>query len=344
MSTPEVTVLMTVFNGGRFLGAAVESILCQSLQDFEFVIIDDASTDGSVEVLNRFAAKDPRIRLFCNKENSGQTACLNQGLSEARGSWIARQDADDLSLPGRLAAQAAYVEKFPDLVLLGVNGWIINEEGAYSGLIHVPLSDSGIRWSMPFQNPFIHTGVFFRREVPGGGSVRYSEDFRICQDWELWARLVDEGRVANLPARLICYRNRNDSLSHRFAESTRREARTVAADAWRKSFPGESPSAETTAVLENFREGLQPAELPGFIKFHAGARTRWQAVHSSAPGIRQADAVHWMQAAGAMSSRGRAATCKAMIRAMAADPRWTLQAVWDRVWRMRRQPIFISAR
>ncbi len=343
MSAPQVSVLMTVFNGGGFLAAAIESILRQSLEDFEFVIVDDASTDGSDAVLRQFAASDQRIRLFCNKTNSGQTACLNQGLSEARGQWIARQDADDLSLPGRLAAQSAHVEKFPDLVLLGVNGWIIDERGAYGGLIHVPLSDDGIRWSMPFQNPFIHTGVFFRREIPDGTLVRYCGDFRICQDWELWARLVDQGRAGNLPERLVCYRNRRDSLSHQFSESTQREGQVAAGSAWRKNFAGAPPSKATSAMLENFRQGLQPAEFREFSILHASARKDWLVLNPSRTEIRQAEAVQWLQAAGAMAFLSRAAACRAMFRAMATDPLWTFQAVWDRVWSMRRQrPIFSS--
>ncbi|MEI8311846.1 MAG: glycosyltransferase, partial [Verrucomicrobiota bacterium] len=250
MNAPEITVLLTVFNGGKFLGPAVESILCQSREDFEFVIVDDASTDGSAGILNQLAARDRRIRLFFNKENSGQTACLNQGLREARGRWIARQDADDLSLPGRLAAQMSHAARFPDLVLVGVNGWVIDERGTRTGLIHVPLSDAGIRWSMPFQNPFIHPGVIFRRVMPRGDRVAYCEDFRICQDWELWSRIADEGRVSNLPDRLVCYRDRRDSLSHNYSEDTRRECRAVSAAAWRKNFPGEPLSEEAAMLLE----------------------------------------------------------------------------------------------
>ena len=342
MSAPEVTVLMTVFNGGRFLAPAMESILCQSWEDFEFVIVDDASTDGSVGVLNQFAANDRRIRLILNKENSGQTAGLNQGLREARGRWIARQDADDLSLPGRLAAQMSHAARFPDLVLVGVNGWVIDEGGKRMGLIHVPLSDAGIRWSMPFQNPFIHPGVIFRRVMPGGNAVAYCEDFRICQDWELWSRIADEGRLANLPERLVCYRDRRDSLSHRFSDDTRRECRAVSAAAWKKNFPGETLSEETALILERFRGGLGPEQFREFLEFYTPLRERWIAAHPSDAGARQADAVHLMQAAGGMMSGGRLAACGAMARAMAAAPLWTLGAIWDRVCVMGKQPSSVS--
>ena len=326
---------MTVFNGGEFLVSAVDSILCQTWQDFEFVIVDDASTDGSVEVLSRLASKDSRIRLFCNAQNTGQTACLNQGLGEARGRWIARQDADDLSLPERLQAQMAHVRRFPGLVLLGTNGWILDEEGTRTGLIHVPLSDAGIRWAMAFQNPFIHTGVVFRKELPSGNAVRYCEDFRICQDWELWSRLADEGQVANLPDRLVCYRDRKDSLSHQFSESTRRECRAVAATAWKKNFPGEEMTGEAAALLEGFRCGLRPAQFWSFLSLYSCSRRRWAVRHPERAGERQAEAVHWIQAAGGLISGGRLPACEAMLRAFLASPRWTFGAVWDRVFRMK---------
>lgn len=343
MKTPEVSVLMTVFNGGEFLWPAVESILRQSWEDFEFVIVDDASTDGSDRQLKEFAANDRRVRVIFNEENSGQTACLNQGLREARGRWIARQDADDLSLPGRLAAQVAQTVRFPDLVLSGVNGWVIDERGAYTGLIHVPLSQAGIQWAMPFQNPFIHTGVLFRRILPGRNAVAYSEDFRICQDWELWARLADEGRVSNLPERLICYRDRRNSLSHHYSEHTRRESRAVSDAAWRKNFPGETLTEKEAVVLENFRGGLDPAQFQEFLRFYTSRRERWLSSHSSEAGARQAEAVHWLQAAGGMIAGGRLAACGAMVRAMMAAPGWTLGAIWDRVSLMGKQPTFFSA-
>lgn len=344
MSAPDVTVLMTVFNGGEFLAPAVESILRQSWGEFEFLIVDDASTDGTPGALERFASLDSRIRLILNKGNSGQTACLNQGLREARGRWIARQDADDISLPGRLAAQVGLAARSPDLVIVGVSGWVIDGRGARTGMIHVPLSDAGIRWSMPFQNPFIHPGVMFRKVMSGGGAAAYAEDFRICQDWELWTRIAGEGRMSNLPERLVCYRDRANSLSHRRAEETRDECRAIAAAAWKRNFPGEELSAEAARVLENFRGGLDPEGFREFVAFYGRLRERWVAVHPQDPRSRQADAAHMMQAAGGMRSGGALATLGPMARALAADPLWTLGVIWDRMCLMRERPPFFAGR
>jgi glycosyltransferase involved in cell wall biosynthesis len=331
-SIPRISVLMTVFNGGRFLAESVESILGQSFSDFEFVIVDDASTDGSVAVLESYASRDPRIRLFCNPRNSGQTACLNQGLGACRGDWVARQDADDLSHPRRLSAQWREVGRRPGLVLLGVNGRVINEAGAAVGLIHAPLSDGGIRWALPFRNPFIHTGVVFRRCRPDGAPVKFDPAFRICQDWELWSRLAGDGEVANLEDRLVFYRHHAGSLSNHFSPRASEENRLVVAEIWRSHFPALPLTTEEAGILEAFREGLLPEQWEKFKTFYAGARRAWL---SGGPGRnreRQAEAVHFLQAAGALAEHGRAAVIGAIVRAVVSDPAWTLTTFLQRAF------------
>jgi glycosyltransferase involved in cell wall biosynthesis len=306
---------MTVFNGGRHLAPAVQSILSQSHTDFEFLIVDDASTDGSIEALRSFAAGDSRIRLLLNDRNKGQTACLNQGLREAKGRWIARQDADDLSLPGRLASQWAVIQSCPHLVLVGVNGWIIDEKGTCCGLIHAPLHDSGIRWSMPFRNPFIHTGVMFR-----AAEGFYDEEFKICQDWEFWHRLAELGRMANLRQRLVAYRHVEKSLSHSAGDRTEQECTEIVGRIWRSSY-GLAPSS--SEVLAAFRRGLSASEREGFWRFYSEMRSQW-----SRGEIRQAAAVHRMQAAGALA--GSTACFRELVAAFMEDPMWTSQVLVER--------------
>src|SRR6476620_3396822 len=156
---------MTVFNAGRFFEPAIKSILAQTFRDFEFLIVDDASTDGSPDVAQAWAAKDGRLRVVRNNENKGQTACLNQGLRLARGKWTARQDADDLAHPLRLAKQHQFVVSNPGIVLLGTNGRIIDEHSRLAGLLDAPLTLESITWTAPFLNPFMHTSVLFRTDV-----------------------------------------------------------------------------------------------------------------------------------------------------------------------------------
>ncbi len=324
-STPRISVLMTVFNGGRFLAESVDSILAQSFADFEFVIVDDGSTDGSVDLLEAYARRDPRIRLFRNSANSGQTACLNQGLDKCRAEWVARQDADDLSDPRRLAAQWRAIRKNPSLILLGVNGWVIGEAARSVGMIHTPVADAGIRWSLPFRNPFIHTGVIFRRLHPGGSPVRYDPKFTICQDWELWSRLCEDGPVANLPNRLVAYRHSKNSLSNNFSERTRMENCMIAGDNWRKNFPASDLTGKDADLLRSFREGMDPYLWPAFRSLYASARTGWCA--SKRARNRQSEAVHMIQAAGALAGTSPHAAASAILQAFATDPAWTAKTL-----------------
>jgi glycosyltransferase involved in cell wall biosynthesis len=325
---PAVTVLMTVYNGGRFLAEAIRSILSQGFREYEFLIVDDASSDGSVSVLKDFAAKDTRIRLLLNVVNKGQTACLNQGLRDAKGKWIARQDADDLSLPGRLDLQWEAAQKTSDLMIIGVNGWVIDELGACTGMIHAPLIDQGIRWSLPFRNPFIHAGVMFRREWPDGGSVLYDEGFQICQDWDLWARLLEKGGGVNLPQRLVAYRHQDGSLSHGNLEKTRRETEAITARVWSKSFPKHKPNQE---LLSSFREGLDSRHQGDFWYLYDELRKEWDGKQ-----ISQAMAVHRLQAAGAFGVRNPGAMMFEVLKAVAADPGWTIKTLRDGIFRPQR--------
>ena len=146
---------MTVYNAGTFLETSIRSILGQTFAGFEFLIVDDCSTDGSAELAESSASKDPRIKVIRNTHNRGQTECLNLGLGLARGRWIARHDADDLAHPDRLALQYQSAQKTPEIVLLGTNGRIINERNRLVGLLDAPLSHDGITWTAPFLNPFM---------------------------------------------------------------------------------------------------------------------------------------------------------------------------------------------
>lgn len=326
--TPQISVLMTVFNAGKYLAESVESILAQSFKDFEFVIVDDASTDGSVAVLESYASRDPRIRLICNPQNSGQTACLNQGLAACGADWIARQDADDISDPQRLSSQWNTLQKNPALVLLGVNGRIIDGEGAFSGLIHVPLRDAGVRWSLPLRNPFIHSGVLFRRLHSDGTPVQYDPDFRVCQDWELWSRLVEDGAAANLPDVLISYRSTTGSLSNSSSATTRSENQSIVERVWENQFPARPLSSQEASLLENFREGLSSARWPEFKSFYAELRSGSNAKQAWDP---QAEAVHMIQAAGALARKSPLAAIPAISSAFSADPAWTAKILWQRL-------------
>lgn len=292
MNRPAVTVLMTVFNGGRFLDAAIRSIADQTFRDWEFVIVDDASTDGSLAVSESWARRDPRIRVLPNAVNKGQTPCLNQGLREARGEWIARQDADDLSLPDRLARQMAACD---GLALLGTNGWIIDEADRIVGLLDAPLSHESISWTLPFLNPFMHTAVLARTKVIRDELGGYDETFRIAQDYDLWAQVMAGHRTGNLADRLVCYRHLATSLSKSGRSTAFEEARRVsereAARRFRRPL-----SAEEHLLLAAFREGLDEAKRQAFWQLYESLRG--DSAHAT--DAARTAALHHLKAAGAM--------------------------------------------
>lgn len=298
MKAPAITVLMTVFNAGRFLDASIRSIVNQTFSDWEFLIVDDASTDGSAARAAGWAQVDPRIRLISNAANQGQTPCLNQGLREARGAWIARQDADDLSKPDRFARQVA---ASGELALLGTNGWMIDGNDRVVGLVDVPLGQESIVRTSPILNPFLHTSVLARTAVIRDELGGYDESFRIAQDYELWTRVLARHPAANLAERLVCYRHLPTSLSKSGRSAAFEEARRVSEREARRVFP-RALSAGEHALLAAFREGLDERNRKAFWHLYAGLcgtpKHRKDAARTAA--------LHHLKAAGAMQRRGAA--------------------------------------
>jgi glycosyltransferase involved in cell wall biosynthesis len=198
---PKVTVLMAVYNGERFLREAIDSILAQSFRDFEFLIINDGSTDNTREIVQSYS--DPRIRLVDNGCNLGLTRSLNRGLELAEGQFIARQDADDISEPERLSRQVAFLEAHPEVVLLGTWYKEIDAQGNVVGNRELPCDYTQICWSLLFFCPFVHSSVMFRRAVVQEPVGFYDESFVYAQDYDLWCRITRHYSVANLNQYLL---------------------------------------------------------------------------------------------------------------------------------------------
>lgn len=219
LERPAVTVLMSVFNGERFLREAIESILAQSYTDFEFIIIDDGSTDSTNCILQSYAARDQRVVLLKNDRNVGLTKSLNLGLSVSQGTYVARQDADDLSFPERLRTQVAYLDDHPSVGLLGTAYTVIDQNGMRLAIHQQPLTDTEIRWQMLFHNAFCHTSVMWRRAVVSSQEPCYEEGYQYSQDYGLWAKLLRQTVAANLDLPLVAYRAHDASI-----EATSRSA------------------------------------------------------------------------------------------------------------------------
>ena len=216
---PTVSVLLPVHNAMPYLPEAVGSILGQEYGGFELLALDDASSDGSAAYLD--ALDDPRVRVL-HLPKGGLTKNLNVGLREARGAYIARMDADDVALPSRLGAQRRLLDEEPGVVAVGCQAMEIDGEGRPTGPWHFPTGDLEIKLDL-FRDvtPMVHPGVMFRSRavIDLGG---YDESFVAAQDRDLWWRLVDRGRFANLPDELLLYRRHGASVTGRKAEEQRR--------------------------------------------------------------------------------------------------------------------------
>ena len=232
-SLPTVSILMSVYNNDRFLSAAIDSMLCQTFTDFEFLILDDGSTDRSAEILRSYAAQDARIRLT-RRENRGLTRSLNELLSQAQGEFIARMDADDIALPDRLARQVEFLQNSPQIVCVGTAQDWIDEDG--DKLHHwQPTGDNAELQALMLsgQNHLCHPSALIRREamLKVGG---YDESLRSAQDLDLWLKLGELGELSNLPEVLLRYRVHSDSVSEKQATQQNQNALLACERAWQR--------------------------------------------------------------------------------------------------------------
>jgi glycosyltransferase involved in cell wall biosynthesis len=303
MRDPQVSVLMPVYDGERFLAEAVESILGQSFGDFEFLIFDDGSTDGSLEILAAYARRDPRIRLEL-RAHRGLIATLNEGIELARAGLIARMDADDVALPGRLARQVDYMRDHPECVALGSCVLIVDPQGrpicefgratAHAEIDAAHLSGLG--------GMLAHPAAMLRRSalMALGG---YRSGFDHAEDRDLFLRLAELGCLANLPEVLLHYRVHLGSVGHTSLGEQRRAARRAIADARRRR--GLEPEGPHDGTL---REGRSERSIDVYRKWG------W-----------------WALAAGNVAT-ARWYACASLLRSPLSPRAWRLAACAMRGW------------
>jgi hypothetical protein len=224
---PRVTVLMAVFNGARHIRDAIDSVLAQTFPDFELLIVDDASTDDTIGIVESY--RDPRIRLLRNERNLNQSASLNRGLRTARASYVARLDHDDVCLPERLERQVRLLDERPEVGVVGVWMVIRDEEGRSLGMLAGTVGDfADWLWALLSSRPLLgHPAVMFRRDavLAVGG---YDETMQLTQDRDLWNRLaIDRWHGAVIEEPLVHYRwheaqksQTKPELQHRASDRT----------------------------------------------------------------------------------------------------------------------------
>lgn len=236
---------MPVYNGGSYLAAAIESMLGQSYADFELLIIDDASTDCSAAVAMSFA--DQRIRLLANPANLGLIATLNVGLAAARGDYVARMDQDDISMPSRLERQVEFLDRSPDIGVLGTGFRLIDSAGAAGTVVLLPANPALIQWSIALFSPLAHPTVMMRRELVlslGG----YRAEAVHCEDYDLWWRASQATKLANLQEVLLHLRKHDSNYTAQFASAHNKNGCHVCAEMLARSLATAVPVDLVAAI------------------------------------------------------------------------------------------------
>jgi len=205
--TPLVTVLMPVYNGERYLREAIDSILNQTYSNFEFLIINDGSTDLSEDII--FSYNDLRIIYVKNEFNIQLIETLNKGLNIAKGEFIARMDADDISYSNRLEKQVHFLMNNQKVGLLGTAFEFINGEERISYY----QDDKDLRLSLCFYNSFLHSSVMFRKEILSKYNFSFNKKYIHAEDYKLWTEFVCKSKVANLKDVLVKYRIHDNQIS-----------------------------------------------------------------------------------------------------------------------------------
>ncbi|MDH3379434.1 MAG: glycosyltransferase [Gammaproteobacteria bacterium] len=206
---PKISVVMSVYNGETFVAESIDSVLAQTFEDYEFIIVDDGSTDKTSNILASFS--DDRIRLI-SRANTGLTVALNEALRHCRAPFIARQDADDISYPDRFASQMEYLEQHAEVSAVGSWATVIDAEGDAVGM-HCNASDPvDIKRKLWSDNMFVHGSLMLRRHAIESVDA-YRSQFRYAQDYDLLLRLSDRYRVANIPRSLYGIRHWRGKIS-----------------------------------------------------------------------------------------------------------------------------------
>ncbi|WP_312491053.1 glycosyltransferase [Sphingomonas sp.] len=217
MTSPRITVALSVYNNGPYLAAALDSVLAQSFGDFELLIVNDGSTDDSRAIIDAYAARDARVRAI-HQANHGLVPSLNLMIAQARGAYIARMDGDDVALPERFARQVAFLDAHPDHGVVGTRVIPITETGEprTDWSIDHPIEAEAVHAALEAGPLLCHPSVMMRRSLVTqvGG---YRAAYRHCEDYDLWLRLDERTRMANLPERLLLYRYSTTQVSHRHA-------------------------------------------------------------------------------------------------------------------------------
>ena len=246
-NTPLVSVLMPCYNNADYIGEAIESILCQSLQDFELIVLDDCSTDNSAEIISSFA--DERIVYHCNERNMGLANNLNIGLEIARGKYIVRMDGDDISLPDRLKTQIDFLETHPDIDLCSCGMEMFGKDNK----VWIRETDyEQVKITMLFYSPILHASSVWRRSSFERHNLYYRQGTFPAEDYDLWARAIFHCKLVNIPQVLYKYRIHGEQVTKTDSRSSLREHR-IRTEYLRRALPSLSDD-DVYAIIQSMEK------------------------------------------------------------------------------------------
>ncbi len=267
MTPTRIDVVMAVQNGDRYLREAVDSILRQTFPHIRLIVVDDGSTDATPEILAITAARDPRVTVI-RRPKSGLSRSLNAAIRVGQAPYVARMDADDVSLSDRLAAQVAFLERHPDVALLGTACYDMDESGRIRARLEMPQTDAAIRRALIRYNPFFHSTVMMRRAALERVGL-YREDLTGAEDYDLWFRFARHYRLANLPNPLVCRRSEHEGSVSVTGERT--QIREAIGIRWRALRSGMYPFWAAIYLLRPAFMLLMPARLRRTLRLRARA-------------------------------------------------------------------------
>lgn len=213
-NSPLVSVVLSVYNGERYLHECIKSILNQSYKNFEFLIVNDGSTDKTGDIIESF--KDTRITHIKNESNLKLIKSLNKGFSLAKGKYIARMDDDDISLPDRLLKQVEFMEKHPDIGVTATSFNVFDEKRRKT--VQLGMNHEEFMVNLLFSNPIRHSAVMIRKQVLDENNFEYDEAYLHAEDYQLWVEMVQKTKFYILPDVLMECRSHNQSIREVFAK------------------------------------------------------------------------------------------------------------------------------
>lgn len=356
---PRITVLMAVYNGMPYLPKAIESILDQTYADFEFLIVNDCSTDETRDVVLGYG--DPRIRLIDNEQNLKQTRSLNKGLEYVSSEFVARMDDDDVSHRDRLERQVDFLQQHPDVAAVGSNLQFIDQNGVECGDWTYPQNDLALRWMSLFACPISNGAVMFRKEIIWDQLGGYDPSIIVAQDWELWSRVLEKGNIANLPDILVDIRRHPNQVTAVSEETAQQDARRICAANARCVLGLEEVSegyAQRLEILsyytarhlrrqhpEQFVDMLE--DVSGkFVKRYPGAKDNQEIKDYTNQQYFEAVEVaglrHWSVACKAWRSVWRSAPKKVLLYRIARWPLMGLGGGWLMSWLSKKHSLYAA--